>query len=473
MSLYKLLSLLIFVGSFLVSCGLLTAPMKSTGQPADQPRPTLSPTTLLPDNTPVRAPVITLNPSNGGPGTVITVTGQFFPVGQTVRFFLGVAGGAVDQEPLDLTEVAEDGTLSGDFPLPLTWSDHRPITEPELVIVAASDNFGVTATASLSYYRQPQPALTLTPVADDAAKAQEASQLVSQLVRQQLGLDFDQVEVIYADQTEWPDSCLGLPRVGEECVGAATPGYIVSIQAGGQLYDYHIDETFSDVRLAYAPRPDIGEVVISWRQGGELCQTASVGLEGVAFGPCGTVLMWGQLLKEVGRPQELAEFSQTYASFEADTPAGEISFKGEGDTVATIAEQRMIAEWTQLVRLEAEAGRSGASWGLALAWRRQNNQPGFCDNLTIDLTGKVFASIALCDGGQATDLGAGRLTPAQLQQLYRWVDMFKAFEINQTGSPVYLILAGSGTTEAGLVDQELMLNFAAEIFTSLSNSPGQ
>ena len=121
------------------------------------------------------------------------------------------------------------------------------------------------------------------------------------------------------------------------------------------------------IRPFSAPLPEIGQEIINWRQHDDKCETASVGLEGIAFGSCGTVLMRGQLIEEIGRPQDLAYFSQTYAPFEAETPAGEITFNGAGETNPTEAEARMIAEWVKLVRLEAEAGRSGADWGLLLA----------------------------------------------------------------------------------------------------------
>jgi hypothetical protein len=169
------------------------------------------------------------------------------------------------------------------------------------------------------------------------------------------------------------------------------------------------------------------------------------------------------------RAEAFTYFVQTYAPFEAKTPAGQLSFTGQGTTVATPAEQRMIAEWARLAAIEARAGRSGASYGLALAWHREGGSAGFCDDLVVYVTGEVFASS--CKVEQPQDLGYWRLTTGQLEQLYAWIDEWKGFELSETDSAtvdaltVCVTFSGAGITEASEADKRALQEWVAQLVT--------
>ncbi|MCC6167024.1 MAG: hypothetical protein IT329_07325 [Caldilineaceae bacterium] len=172
------------------------------------------------------------------------------------------------------------------------------------------------------------------------------------------------------------------------------------------------------------------------------------------------------------REQELRTFLETYAPFQADTPAGTITFAGTGTTEATLAEQRMIAEWARLMRLEAESGRSGASWGLAFAWHRQGGIAGFCDDLTVYVTGLVYATS--CKNQSPTALGQRFLTAEELAQLYMWGDTYKQFEMEQSDGAVAdamtttLIFSGVGEQTADAATQQAISDFAASLFADMA-----
>jgi hypothetical protein len=304
---------------------------------------------------------------------------------------------------------------------------------------------------------------TMTPLSEPLAPP---VQLVLQLVRQQLQLAPDTVELASVEPVEWPDQCLGISLPDRLCAPTITPGYRVMVRAVGQEYEYRTDQAGNRIELAAAPETAIVDSAILWRQVDEICTQAEIGAQEVAFGQCGGAMMTVPLVQEMNRPQELAGFVRTYASFRADTPAGEITFTGQGATPPAPSEQRMIGEWSRQVALEAQAGRSGASWGLALAVHEEGDEPPFCREITVYVTGIAYATS--CLNGQATTLGSRQLNADQLAQLYAWVDTLRSFDVVAGEDPLHdLIFSGAGEGEASATEQEAMLALASEVYTQL------
>lgn len=312
---------------------------------------------------------------------------------------------------------------------------------------------------------------TEEPVAETGSEDMDMGALVRQILAQQLQLDLDQVEIVSVEAVEWPDACLGVYTADMMCAQVITPGYRVVLAVDGEQYEYHTNQDGSFVQLFSAPEANIGDVILSWQQTLDTCQAADFGRDGVSFGPCMGVRMGGKLVSPE-REDELADLVATFAPFEAETPTGMVTFTGEGNIVATAAEQRMIAEWARQAALEASSGRSGASWGLAFAWHREGGIAGFCDDLTAYVTGQLYATN--CKGENPENLGQRRMTASELEKLYAWVDEYAPFEIIQDDGAVAdsmkinLIFSGAGVTEADGAAQQEILNFAQELFTALS-----
>ncbi|RIK35401.1 MAG: hypothetical protein DCC57_23385 [Chloroflexi bacterium] len=307
------------------------------------------------------------------------------------------------------------------------------------------------------------------PSADSAAN--QVAGVVRQMVVQQLGVDAGAVSIASVEAVDWPDACLGVSQPDVMCAQVITPGYRVVIEANGQQYEYHTDATGGQIVLANAPQAQVGDLWIDWQQTQETCQALQIGSEGLAFGPCMGRMMPGRLIAPE-REQELRTFLETYAPFQADTPAGAITFAGTGTTEATLAEQRMIAEWARLVRLEAESGRSGASWGLAFAWHREGGIAGFCDDLTVYVTGLVYASS--CKSQPPATIGQRTLTAEELAQLYMWIDTYTSFEAGWRDPAVAdamstkMTFMGVGEQVADAATQQAIADFAAALYTGLA-----
>jgi hypothetical protein len=132
----------------------------------------------------------------------------------------------------------------------------------------------------------------------------------------------------------------------------------------------------------------------------------------------------------------------------------------------------MLAEWVRVVTDEALGNEAGTTQNLAIAWHREGGVAGFCDNLSIYMTGKLIATS--CAGGQSQELGQFRLNPEQLQQVYDWVDSLQPFEIEQTdnatadGMTIQLSLNGLGDTKASEATRQTIETFATNLYVQIS-----
>ena len=69
----------------------------------------------------------------------------------------------------------------------------------------------------------------------------------------QLGLSAEDVEIADFEQQDWTDSCLGLGGPAESCLQVITPGYRVTLMAGGQEYEVRTDDTATTIRSPQIP----------------------------------------------------------------------------------------------------------------------------------------------------------------------------------------------------------------------------
>jgi hypothetical protein len=64
----------------------------------------------------------------------------------------------------------------------------------------------------------------------------------------ELSLPVDGIKVVSVEAVEWPDRCLGVVIMGMMCAQGVTSGYRVVLQAQGQLYELHTDESGESIR---------------------------------------------------------------------------------------------------------------------------------------------------------------------------------------------------------------------------------
>ncbi len=314
------------------------------------------------------------------------------------------------------------------------------------------------------------PAPTQEPQTLPQTGIEGATQTVIEMLAAQLGVDPGDIQVVEAAPVEWADSCLGVHLKDVMCAMVVTPGYKIVLQNQGKTYEFHTNVDASSVQVASAPDVQSADASVLWQEQDQGCSTAEINLNGVAFGNCGEDLTAGSFTSP-DRLDELMHFVATYQSLEAVTPAGSVTLRGQGDRQATPAEQRAVAEWARLVYQES-AGRSSAAAGLAFAWHREGGVAGFCDDLSVYVTGAAYATSCK----QADKLGKVYLSADQLQQVYDWVDSYKNFELNQSddavvdGMTIRLVFSGNGGATISEQARLSMLDLAGQLYNQAARS---
>jgi hypothetical protein len=59
------------------------------------------------------------------------------------------------------------------------------------------------------------------------------------------------ITLVSAEAVQWRDTSLGCPQPGMNYLMVITPGYLVKLEAGGEIYEYHA----SAARAVYCDQP--------------------------------------------------------------------------------------------------------------------------------------------------------------------------------------------------------------------------
>jgi len=57
-----------------------------------------------------------------------------------------------------------------------------------------------------------------------------------------LKISAEEIKVVKVLPVIWRDASLGCPKPGIDYIRVETPGYSISLEAGGKIYNYHTDE---------------------------------------------------------------------------------------------------------------------------------------------------------------------------------------------------------------------------------------
>jgi hypothetical protein len=91
---------------------------------------------------------------------------------------------------------------------------------------------------------EPSKGQTATPDADTPiSNVENMVQLSVDKLSQQLNINADQIVVMKVNPVIWRDASLGCPKPGIDYARVETPGYNITLQAGGKVYNYHTNET--------------------------------------------------------------------------------------------------------------------------------------------------------------------------------------------------------------------------------------
>jgi len=294
-----------------------------------------------------------------------------------------------------------------------------------------------------------------------------------------LNLPAAQIVVKEINPTDWPDACLGAATAGQMCAQVITPGYEIVFMVGEAQYIYHTDADGKHLLQVGKPGPVRGGEksmpLLEWT--GANCEQLSVSTAAVFYGKCGETLLAAAELEGSAGAEPLKSRVKSFAPFEAGTPAGKLKFigfdsklisDGFGKSIASPADQRMLAEWAKLQFEIAQAGRTGAAWGLAFGYQREGGIAGFCDDVVVYLDGQ--AVVSNCKGLNATL----SLTASEMQQVYGWYDDLKQIDYEYADAAVAdamkvtLNMPGQGQKIADEASLHAILEFASGLSAQAS-----
>ncbi len=87
---------------------------------------------------------------------------------------------------------------------------------------------------------EPEDPTDAPPEVEDAAMS---------VLSDETGIAMEDMEVVDAQWTEWPDACLGLGEPDEVCAEVMTPGWELTIEAEGENYVVRTDDLGAEVRV--------------------------------------------------------------------------------------------------------------------------------------------------------------------------------------------------------------------------------
>jgi hypothetical protein len=81
-----------------------------------------------------------------------------------------------------------------------------------------------------------------SPITPDAA-AQKMVSLAKEHLAQKLGIPVEQIALSEVRPVVWRDASLGCPKPAIDYIQVETPGFNILLEAGGQTYNYHTNQS--------------------------------------------------------------------------------------------------------------------------------------------------------------------------------------------------------------------------------------
>jgi hypothetical protein len=259
-----------------------------------------------------------------------------------------------------------------------------------------------------------------------------------------LQLPPDRIKVLSTEALTWRDGCMGVQRIGVLCAQGIVPGFRIALLANGTQYEFHTNQD--------------GSVVVP--------------VEGMAVpGPAAQVAA-GQLAANLGLQE--GEVS-VISSSAVEWPDSCLGVALEGISCAYVVTPGYLILLSAQGRLyeyhtDEDAGRI-IPGTLALTWKQQGGIAGFCQGLTVYLSGEVYS----LDCRAGPDGRMGVLTTEERQQLYDWIDGNGVAILDASdpqgvadGMTRLLDLYGSGIQQPSSADQALMFGWAQALYARVN-----
>jgi len=273
-----------------------------------------------------------------------------------------------------------------------------------------------------------------------------AQQAAITVLSQSLNLPPGQITVISAEAVQWPDGCLGVQTLGVMCTQAIVPGYKIILEANGEQYEFHTNVDGSQVvQVESIVAGSVEEMVIKQLASNlELDESdiAVVSSSDVEFSDaCLDVAMQDVMCAQVVTPGKIIVL-------EVDGVQYEYHVSEDGALVQPAT--------------------------LALTWTREGGIAGFCDSMTVFLSGEVYGNQCRSEPNETMGTFADLLSSKERAQFNAWVKEFGQVELDASDPAgvsdrmeVTLSFYGSGNGTLGKTDQQELLLWVQNLYQKL------
>ncbi len=256
-----------------------------------------------------------------------------------------------------------------------------------------------------------------------------------------LKLTPDQIHLVSSEAVTWPDGCMGIQRIGVLCTKNQIPGYRIVLEAGGQQYEFHTNQDGSMLVPAQGlpaggPAEEAARKQLAASLGVDMAQITVLSDAEVEWpDSCLGVSQEGLMCAQMVTPGHLIVLSVGGVQYEYHT-------NGDGSEIQPAT--------------------------LLLTWKQDGGIAGFCNSLTIYLSGEVHASS--CANVKDTNL-AQLLTPAESAQLRQWQTEFGKVNVDLSDPKNAadamrrtLYFVGNGAGQPSPDEQQAMYSWAQTLF---------
>ena len=288
-----------------------------------------------------------------------------------------------------------------------------------------------------------QPTPTHVPV--DLTPAQRAA--ISALTARS-NVSPNKIKLVSTEAVTWPNGCLGVVRIGVLCTQAQVEGFKIILEANGEQYEYHTNQDGSIVLLA---------------EGAGMADTAEE-----------------QVIKQLAANLGLQESDISVVSNkEVEFADACLGVAMENVTCAQVVTPgHIIVLEANGIQYEYHTSTDGSlvqPATFALVWKREGGIAGFCDTLTVFLSGEVYSN--QCKGQPEGKMGtlAGSLSAREQEQFSNWIADFGELHLDASDPKgvsdrmvVTLDFWGQGHQQPTAAEQRAMLAFAQQLYQKLA-----
>ena len=293
-------------------------------------------------------------------------------------------------------------------------------------------------------YPNPNPSST-----DSPASWTPAQQAALSALSDQLNLPVDQITLVSTETVTWPDGCLGVRHMGVMCTQALVSGFRIVLEAKGEQYDYHTNQDGSVNVLA--------------------------GGDSVSAGPVEDSII-EQLANNLGlNEKDITLVSSSDVEF-PDSCLG-VSMP---DIMCSqiVTPGRIIVLEANDIQYEYHVSADGSRVQpatLALTWKREGGITGFCDSLTVFLSGEIYGNQCKSSDGRMQTF-ASLLSVGEQKQFNTWIANYGQVNLDESNPKgvadrmiLLLTFYGNGNDQPSKEDETAIFGWAQNVFQKLYN----